>query len=57
MLGGIYLGVRPVLARMPYIPCVFGVRTLNAYDDDEFLNLKFMDVAFGILQLCCMCVC
>ena len=28
---------------------------LNAYDDDEFHNLKFMDVAFGILQLCCMC--
>ena len=25
MLGGILLGVQPVLARMPDIPCVFGV--------------------------------
>ena len=25
VLGGILLGVRPVLARMPDIPCVFGV--------------------------------
>ena len=24
-------------------------RTLNAYDDDDFLNLKNMDVAVGIL--------
>ena len=34
MLGEILLGVRPVLARMPEIPCVFwGPRTLNEYDD------------------------
>ena len=36
MLGEILLGVRPVLARMPEIPCVFwGSRTLNEYDDDD----------------------
>ena len=36
MLGEILLGVRPVLARMSEIPCVFlGSRTLNEYDDDD----------------------
>ena len=36
MLGEILLGVRPVLARMPEIPCVFlGSRTLNEYDDES----------------------
>ena len=34
--GGILLGVRPVLARMPDIPCV-GSRMLSAYDDDVFI--------------------
>ena len=34
MLGEILLGVRPVLARMPEIPCVFwGHGRLNEYDD------------------------
>ena len=32
-------------------------RTLNAFDDDEFLDLKNMDVVVGIMQLCCMCAC
>ena len=36
MLGEILLGVRPVLARMPEIPCVFwGHGRLNEYDDDD----------------------
>ena len=35
MLGEILLGVRPVLARMPEIPCVLGSQTLNEYDDDD----------------------
>ena len=35
VLGEILLGVRPVLARMPEIPCVLGSRTLNEYDDDD----------------------
>ena len=45
MLGEILLGVRPVLARMPEIPCcVLGSRTLNEYDDDD-------DVIINYLQL------
>ena len=43
MLGEILLGVRPVLARMPEIPCVFwGPRTLNEYDDDDEVWLSIL---------------
>ena len=42
MLGEILLGVRPVLARMPEIPCVFwGHGRLNEYDDDDDDPLLF----------------
>ena len=41
MLGEILLGVRPVLARMPEIPCVLGSRTLNDYDDDDDETTKY----------------
>ena len=45
MLGEILLGVRPVLARMPEIPCVFlGSRTLNEYD------MMMMTMELGILK-------
>ena len=63
MIGGILLGDRPVLARMPEIPCVFEVTDVKCEysiyrdDDDEFLNLGNMDVVVGILQLCCICTC
>ena len=32
-----------MLAQMPDIPCVFGSRTLNAYDDDDdnSINRRF----------------
>ena len=36
MLGGILLGVRPALARMPYISCVFGVTS----DVNKVLGFK-----------------
>ena len=44
VLGGILLGVRPVLVRMPDIPvpCVFGVTDVKHvwwYDDDEGILL------------------
>ena len=32
MLGGILLGVRPVLAWMPDIPCVFGATDVKCVD-------------------------
>ena len=45
MLGEILLGVRPVLARMPEIPCVFwGHGRLNEYDDDDDDDFKLSRV-------------
>ena len=53
MLGGILLGGRPVLARIPDIRascmCCLGSRTLNAYDDDDFIHEQFTVKAYPAL--------
>ena len=51
----------PASAGALHIMCInLESRMLNAYaddDDDEFLDLKNMDAAVEIMQLCRMCAC
>ena len=53
MLGGILLGVRPALARMPYIPCVLG--PFNAYM--MMMNFSILKAWILPLEFCSYVVC
>ena len=53
MLEGKLLGVRPVLARMPDMPCVFGVMSVNTRRTDGVIFDPWDTLAVHIFGTSC----